>query len=345
MTDSNAFVRRRGRGETVTLKHVAERAGVAPITVSRMINRPESVSPALRAGIDRAIAELGYVPNRFAGALASADSRVVPVVVPSLANAVFIEVIGGIQDELDAARYQVLLANTGYDLAREAELVAALLGWSPPGIILAGLRHAERTRTLLRRAGKPIVEVMEYGPRALDMNVGLSHLRAGETMGRHLVARGYRDIAFVGCRLALDYRAEQRFKGFDRALAAASLRRRPPVVLDTASSATAGGDALVSVLAADPCLDAIFFASDDLAVGALLRAARDGIAVPGRVAIAGFNGLEIARLTTPRLTTVVSPRRRIGELAARKLLARLRGERDGPARVDVGFELDVGESA
>ena len=178
----------------MTLKHVAERAGVAPITVSRALNAPQSVSALLRRQIDAAISELGYVPNRFAGALASAQSRIVPVIVPSLSNAVFIEVIQGIQEVLEAEQYQLLLANTQYDLAREAELVSTLLGWSPCGLIVAGLRHAERTQHLLRGYGRPLVEIMEYGASAIDMNVGLSHIKAGETMGAHLVERGYRQI-------------------------------------------------------------------------------------------------------------------------------------------------------
>ena len=324
----------------VTLKHVAERAGVAPITVSRVLNMPRSVSAALRAQVERAVDELGYVPNRFAGALASAHSRIVPVIVPSLSNAVFVEVIQGIQEVLEAANYQLLLGNTQYDLAREAQLVATLLGWSPPGLIIAGLRHEPRTEQLLRGYGRPLVEIMETGA-PIDMNVGLSHLKAGEAMGAHLIERGYREIGFVGGRLEEDYRAMQRFQGLDRTLARAGLRRRPPYRHAEASSAALGGDWLMDALARSPELDALFFANDDLAVGALLRAQRETLRVPGRVAVAGFNGLPLSALTSPGLTTIVSPRARIGEVAARKLLARVQGADAGPRRVDVGYRLDV----
>lgn len=328
----------------MTLKHVAERAGVAPITVSRALNAPQSVSAALRTQIEIAVAELGYVPNRFAGALASADSRIIPVIVPSLSNAVFIEVIQGIQEVLEVAQYQMLLGNTQYDLIREAELVTTLLGWSPAGLILAGLRHAERTHRVLRGYGRPVVEIMEYGPRPIDMNVGLSHLKAGQTMGEHLVARGYRQIGFIGGRLEADYRAAQRFRGLDRALATAGLQRRPAYSHAEKSSPGLGGDKLMEVLAQSPELDAVFFANDDLAVGALLRAQREAIKVPGRIAIAGFNGLGIGALTTPALTSIVSPRQQIGEIAARKLLARIQGNQAGPARVDVGYRLEIRSS-
>ena len=331
----------RVRSSAVTLKDVALRARVAPITVSRAINTPDAVSPSRRREIAAAIEALGYVPNAFAGALASAQSRIVPVIVPSLDNAVFIEVVSGIQDVLRAAGYQILLGNTDYDLTREAELVSALLGWSPAGLIVAGLRHEPRTRRKLARAGRPIVEVMETGAKPIDMNVGLSHRAAGAAMGRHLIERGYREIGFIGGRLGLDYRAAQRFEGLDEVLAAAGRRRRRPIAHEEASSPERGGEALLDALRAHPALDAIFFANDDLAVGALLRAGAEGIAVPGRVAIAGFNGLTIGALTSPPLTTIVSPRRAIGEIAANKLLARIRGEDGGPACVDVGFRLAV----
>ena len=334
----------RRRGGAVTLKHVAERAGVAPITVSRALNAPDSVSAALRAQIGDAVAALGYVPNHAAGMLASARSRVVPVIVPSLSNVVFIEVIQRIQLELDAAGHQLLLGNTQYDLARETELVSTMLGWSPAGIIVAGLRHAPRTRALLGRCGCPVVEIMELGGRPIDMNVGLSHLRAGAEMGRHLIGRGYRQIGFVGGRLGVDYRAMERYRGLDRTLAEAGLPRRPPFTHEERSSPQAGGEQLMAVLAQAPELDALFFANDDLAVGALLRAQREGLAVPERIAIAGFNGLDIGALTSPALTSIVSPRAEIGRLAAAKLLARAAGVPAGPARVDVGYRLAIRES-
>ncbi len=145
-------------------------------------------------------------------------------------------------------------------------------------------------------------------------------------MGQHLVARGYRQIGFVGDWL-------------DRALLQAGLPRRPPYGHGEKSSPGLGGDKLMAVLAEDPALDALFFANDDLAVDALLRAQREGIAVPGRIAIAGFNGLEIGALTSPALTSVVSPRQQIGSTAARKLLDRIQGKDAGPPGVDVAIGL------
>jgi LacI family gluconate utilization system Gnt-I transcriptional repressor len=344
MESDGRIIRVKSRANSVTLKDVAKRAGVATITVSRAINDPESVSLALRTAVRNAVEELGYVRNRFAGALASADSPIVPVVVPSLSNEVFIEVVDGIQEILEGAGYELLIGNTHYDLTRESELVRTFLGWSPAGIVLAGLKHLESTRQALRAFGRPVVEVMELGKPAIDMNVGLSHKKAGRTMGEHLIARGYTEIGFVGGRLGSDYRAAQRLGGLNEALRKAGLRPRPPFTHESRTDLELGGEKLVEALQHDPTLDALFFANDDLAVGALLRANQEGIDVPGQVAIAGFNGFDVGGLTSPGLTTIVSPRRLIGQTAAQKLLARIRNEDPGPNRVDVGYKLVIRSS-
>ena len=327
-----------------TLKHVAERAGVSPITVSRALNKPAMVSAHLRDRVRRAVDELGYVQNRVAGALASANSRVIPVVVPSLSNAVFIETIQGIQDVVQRAGFQLLLGNTEYDLDREHAWISTFLGWSPPGLIVAGTRHQARTRAMLERWGRPVVEIMEIGAKPIDMNVGLSHSAAGAAMARHLVGRGYTDLLFAGCRLDEDYRAGQRFKGFDRALAACGIARRQPLTRALPSSPALGGDMLVAALRLAPPPRAVFYANDDLAVGAILRAQREGIAIPERIAVAGFNGLNISALVTPRLTTILSPRLDIGRLGAEKLLDAIATRPSKAKRLDVGFELVAGES-
>jgi LacI family gluconate utilization system Gnt-I transcriptional repressor len=319
-------------------------AGVAPITVSRALNRPDAVSALLRARIREAVDALGYVPNHMAGALASAKTKVIPVIVPSLSNVVFVEVLEGIQETLGATGYQMLLGSTDYDLDREADLVAALLGWAPPGVLIAGLRHRPRTVSLLKNAGLPVVEVMEYGKTCIDMNVGLSHFRAGAVMAEHLLAGGYRRIGFVGARMRADYRARQRYDGMHRRLLETAGVQDYLFEYPQGQGQQIGWQALADVLEAQPQIDALFFANDEMAVGACLRAQRDGVAIPGRVAIAGFNGLPMSALTTPALTTIVSPRKLIGARAAELLLARIAGKPVAQRRINVGLELAVRQS-
>ena len=122
--------KQRRRSDQVTLSQVAEAAGVSPITASRALNHPDKVSDRARHSVHTAVERLGYVPNLIAGSLASSRSRLVAVIVPSLVNTVFVEVIQGLQETLEAQGYQILLGNTDYDLDREYQLVRTFLGWS-----------------------------------------------------------------------------------------------------------------------------------------------------------------------------------------------------------------------
>lgn len=342
MSSNDKHTRRRRGSERTTLKQVAEAAGVSPITVSRALNSPEHVSPATRTRIFETIDALGYVPNLVAGSLASATTRFIAVIVPSLANTVFIEVIQGLQEAFEARGYQILLGNTDYDLAREHQLVRTFLGWSCSALVTAGLRHSDACHHLLASWDKPIVEVMELGP-ALDLNVGLDHSAAGYCMADHLMARGHRNIVYVGARMSQDYRAALRFAGHHQALVNAGLQA-PLIELEQAGGLDAGAAGLVRALADYPLVSAIHFANDDLAAGALLHAQRIGLRVPEEIAIAGFNGLPLSQYITPRLTTISSPRHYMGSLAAQQVLARLDGKLPTTRQHDVGFQLLVGES-
>lgn len=332
---------RRGSAQP-TLQRVAEAAGVSPITVSRALNNPEQVKEATRTRVLEAVERLGYVPNLVAGSLASSRSRFIAVIVPSLANAVFIEVIKSLQATFEEQGYQILLGNTDYDTDREYQLVRTFLGWSCSALVTAGLRHNAACRHLLDNCDKPVMEVMELGD-AVDLNVGLDHREAGRCMARHLLARGYRSIVYVGACLDRDYRAGFRYAGHREVLEPAG-RDAPLVELPTFGGLDAGAGALERVLAEHPGTDAIHFANDDLATGALLHAHRLGWRVPQDIAIAGFNGLPLGQHVTPRLTTILSPRETMGRLAAQQVLRRLEGKGIIRRRQDVGFTLMQGES-
>ncbi|WP_235040607.1 LacI family DNA-binding transcriptional regulator [Vreelandella profundi] len=334
--------KQRRRSDQVTLSQVAEAAGVSPITASRALNHPDKVSDRARLSVHDAVERLGYVPNLIAGSLASSRSRLIAVIVPSLVNTVFVEVIQGLQETLETQGYQILLGNTDYDLDREYQLVRTFLGWSCSALVTAGLRHNQACHTLLANWDYPIMEVMELG-KAMDLNVGLDHVAAGRCMAHHLIKKGYRHIVYVGARLSQDYRAGMRFEGHKAVLQANGLAA-PLVELNTLGSLQAGAEGLAQVLAHYPQTQAIHFANDDLAAGALLAAQRQGLRVPEDIAIAGFNGLPLGQHVTPQLTTILSPREEMGRLAASVLVQRLSGKAVEHRQHDVGFTLQAGGS-
>ncbi|MCK2182871.1 LacI family DNA-binding transcriptional regulator [Halomonas getboli] len=339
--DTQRTRRRRGASQP-TLREVAEAAGVSAITASRALNAPERVNEDTRARILEAMERVGYVPNLVAGSLASARSRFIAVIVPSLENSVFIEVIRGLQATFEARGYQILLGNTDYDLEREHQLVRTFLGWSCSALVTAGLRHSPACRALLEQWDKPVMEVMELGD-GLDLNVGLDHREAGRCMARHLLERGHRRSVFVGACLDRDYRALMRYEGHREVFENAG-HAAPLIELEELGSLEAGAGGLDRVMASHRDADAIHFANDDLAAGALLHSVRLGLQVPDDIAIAGFNGLPLGQQLTPRLTTIRSPREAMGRQAAEQVLRRLDDRRVTRRRRDIGFELLVGES-
>lgn len=333
---------RRSSGR-VTLEDVARQVGISKITVSRVLREPHRVSPELKARVEQAIEQLGYIPNRQAGALASARSHCVALLVPSLSNQVFSEVLRGVADVFEDSGYQVLLGHSSYSTFEEERLVSAYLSFGVDGFIISGSRHSARVRELLERSRLPVVEIMELPDAPLDMAVGFSHEQAGYDMTRALLEAGYGRIGFGGARM--DHRAQSRLAGWRRAMFEAGRDDDACLTTTHPSSYRLGADLLNDLLTRWPELDAIFFCNDDLAAGALFECQRRGIRVPAQLALAGYNGLDITEATAPTLSTVVTPRRRIGLEAARLLMMRLRGETPSATRIDTGYEIALRESS
>jgi LacI family gluconate utilization system Gnt-I transcriptional repressor len=334
----------KGRGTgRATLEEVARLAGVSTMTASRVLSQPQVVSEATRARVEQAVQELGYVPNRAARALASSQSRVIVVLVPSLSNAVFTAVLDGIHDAVEAGQYQLLIGNTRYSDAEEEKLLRIYLQSNPDGILLPGLSHSPQVGQMLETLRIPVVSMMDLADTPGTLSVGFSQLDAGMALTRHLVQRGYRRIAFVGAQL--DERTLRRAEGYRQALREAGLYDPRLEIMTPEPSTIALGAALMRQMLAElPDCDAVFFCNDDLAHGAIFHCQRAGVQVPQRVAVAGFNDLPASSLMLPSLTTVDTPRYQVGHRAASLLLDVIAGREPQARRVDLGFDLRERES-
>ena len=318
-----------------TLAAVAERAGVSAITVSRVVRLSSMVAPRTRARVEAVMRELGYVPNLVAGALASAKTNSVGVLVPTIANSIFADTVQGLSDTLEPLGYAVILAQSGYEAMREDRMLAALLARRPEAIIMVGSPATVEGAGLLRRARIPIVETWDLPDTPIDAVAGFDNVAAGAAVAEHLVAQGRRHLAFIG---GDDPRATRRWSGFRETALAAGLTAPQRLILDR--NALAGAAALASLLGAD----AVFAANDAHAIG-LLAGLRDAGLVqsgPGSdqpVAVIGLGDLEMGRLIAPKLSTIRVHGAAIGRAAATLTL-----ERSGPRRIDLGFELVLRES-
>lgn len=328
----------------VTLADVAALASVSPITVSRALRGERTVDPALAERVKEAAAQLHYLPDPAARALASRHSSHVAVLIPMLSNALFVDLLEAVQRTLRPVGYQTLIGITHYNADEEEQLLREQLQHRPAGLLVTGTDQSTSTRALIEGSGVPCVHVMELGSTQGVYCVGFSQMAAGHDMTEHLVARGRRRIAFVAAQL--DPRTMQRAEGYRACLRAhglydATLERLSPLP----SSMALGSELFEQLLHERADCDAVFFCNDDLAQGGLLAALRLGVDVPGRVAVAGFNDLSGSDQMLPPLTTVRTPRAAIGEASARMLLALMRGEKPSDSTVDLGFELMVRASS
>lgn len=336
MTEKDNPRRSRRSSGAITLRDVAKLAGVAPITASRVMNTPDQVSPEVRQRVLDAVQRTGYVPNRMAGGLASARSRLIAAVVPSTVMSVFMETIEALNSTLFDAGYQLMLGQSGYSADREELLLEAIIGRRPDGIFITGIMGAGKGRTRLVASGIPVVETWDLTPTPIDMLVGFSHLDIGRAVAQFFVAKGRKRLALV---TAEDERAARRAAAFAEAAEQAGLPPVHVVNVGAQRSLRSGRDALARLVDECPEADAVFCSSDLLAVGVATEARARQIAVPGRLAIMGFGDVPFVADMLPALSTVQINGAHIGRLAAQYLMDRAEGREVDPAVVQVDFSI------
>lgn len=300
----------------LTLRDVSEASGVSEMTVSRVLRNRGDVSDSTRERVLEAARSLGYVPNKIAGALASQRVNLVAVIVPSLSNLVFPEVLSGISEELEDSGLQPVFGVTNYSAEREEAVLYEMLSWRPSGVIIAGLEHSDASRAMLQNAGIPIVEIMDVDGEAIDSVVGISHRRAGLEMARAIVKAGYRRIGFLGTKMPHDHRARKRMEGFEAGLAEAGLELADREFYSGGSALLKGREMTDAILSRTPDLDFLYYSNDMIGAGGLLYCLEKGLDVPGKVGLAGFNGVDLLEGLPRRLATMDACRREIGRRAA-----------------------------
>lgn len=325
---------------SVRMRDVARAAGVSTMSVSRALKAPETVSREVRERVAAAVLSVGYVPNRLAGSLSSRRSDVLGLVLPSIENSLFAATVKGISDVLRQNGRHLMIADSGYGPQAEEAAIRAFLEQRVAGLILHDTLHTPEAVRMIRRAGIPVVENGTLTAEPLDMVVSYSNREAAREMTRHLARLGYRRIALVTLPAAANARSRDRQDGFRAALEELGQPADAGLILERPPGLASGAEALVQLVegeAAPP--DAIFFAGDVLAAGAALECARRGWAVPGRVALAAFDNIDLLAQLNPPVTTLRLPRYEIGQRSAQLLLDRLAGQHPGPAMVDLRFEI------
>lgn len=324
-----------------SLQDVADQVGVTKMTVSRYLKNEQLVSEATRAKIAHAVEVLGYIPNRAPEILAQSKSNAIGVLVPSLTNQVFSEVIRGIEKVTEQLGYQTMFAHYGYQPEVEEARIASLLSYNIDGLLLSESHHTARTIRMIETAGIPVLEMMDSASLCMQQCIGWDNRQAAQQMTEVMIAKGHRHIVYLGARM--DERTRQKMQGYEMAMRAAGLTPAS-ITTDRASSFSLGAELLHKSLADYPKVDSVFCTNDDLAAGVVFECQRQGIHVPHDMGVAGFHGHDVGRSMTPKLASVITPREQVGQLAAKELIGRLHGSPCEHQAIDLSYHIDVGES-
>ncbi|MGN7870669.1 LacI family DNA-binding transcriptional regulator [Paracoccus sp. 22332] len=332
-----------GNRTAIGIRDVARHAGVSTATVSRALNKPESVSRDLRERISRIIQEIGYIPDASARALSSKRTRTIGAIVPTIDNAMFAQGIQALQDYLARQNYLLLLATNQYDLDIELQQARNLIERGVDALILRGDERHPDLRRLLQTKAIPFVNVGVFEPAKPNPSIGTDNAEAGRVLARYIAGLGHRRVAIVAAHQRNNDRAQARLRGITEGLSESGVTVPPEWLLHVNYALDDAGNAARTLLSPEMRPTAIICGNDVIAYGVMMAAIRHGVAVPQQLSIAGFDDLEWSRHLQPSLTTIHMPTNEIWRRAGSFLVDLLAGQRPLPhQRVD--FALIVRDS-
>jgi LacI family transcriptional regulator len=309
----------------VTLKDIADEAGVSMMTVSNVVNGKRArVSPETIERIQRIVAERGYVPSASARSLAAKSSRLIGLLVPAadedslMISPHNVAIVGQIERELRKGGYHLLLRG----IAEPAEVAEALQSWSLDGAVLLGFLDEEIDRLTPRTVGKvSLLAIDSYSANPLTTGVRSDDFTGALLAARHLISLGHSEIVFAGPSFSSVGVVHQRYEGFRAAFAEASLEWRERLVTVETTTHAQGRALGLELMQEHPDATAVFATADILAIGIMEGLAESGFSVPGDVSVLGFDDLDLSRYVTPKLTTIAQDIPQKAGIAVRQLLA------------------------
>lgn len=335
-------------GGRPTLEEVAARAGVGRGTASRVINGSPRVSAHTREAVEAAVAELGYVPNRAARALAGNRTDAIALVVPEsesrfFAEPYFSDIVRGVGAALADTEMQLLLTLVGSDRERR-RLAQYLTAHRVDGVLLVSVHADDPLPDLLEQLGMPAVMNGRRSATEPLPSVDSDNFEGARGAVEHLVSRGRRSIATITGRLDV-YASQRRLDGYRKALSDAGHEPDERLIALADFSEEGGVRAMRELLDHRPDVDAVFAASDLMAAGARQVLREAGRRIPDDVALIGFDDSAVARHMDPALTSVRQPIEEMGRTMTRVLLDMIAGESDDRPQIVLPTELVVRDSS
>jgi len=312
---------------TSTIKDVAAHAGFSIATVSRAINAPHTVNVVTLAKVRQAIEALKFQPSSLGRQLRGERTRLIGVVLPTLANPVFAECLQGIDDLAAAQGYRLMLMTTQYDEERERHAIETLRAQRVEGLIMTVADGDMHPLLDELDANGPLYVLMHNDTRHRP-SVSVDNHQAAYDGVRMLIAHGHRRILMLAGALSASDRARQRHAGYALAMRQAGLVPAPALEVDFNSDEIA--PSVLTYLTRDRQRPTALFCSNDLLAMTVMRSLRRAqVRVPQDMSILGFDGLAMGELLAPPLASIGTPNREIGRSAWLQLMARI-GTEDGP---------------
>lgn len=317
-----------------TIREIAREAGVSTATVSRVFNTPERVREDTRQRVLAVIDEHHFVSDRMAGSLASRRSRLLGLVIPTIANSIYAQSTQAIQQAAQEAGYTVLVGISEFSADRDGRLIHEFLERRVEGLVLTGIDREARVYDKITHNGLPFVITWRLARSQGLPSVSFDNHAAAAKAVDYLVSLGHQRIGLICGRTDVNDRARGRRESFEARMADLGLEPDPALIFERDYEFVEARNAMHLALHNPAPPTAVFCASDVLAVGALHECQQAGLDVPGDISIVGFDDMPIAEYVNPQLTTIRVPAVEMGRRAIQELLKAIRGENIG-----LGIEL------
>jgi LacI family transcriptional regulator, repressor for deo operon, udp, cdd, tsx, nupC, and nupG len=306
------------------IQQVAKQAGVSVATVSRVLNGQKTVSGKTRMKVEEAIKKLNYEPSMLGRNLRNSESRLLLILIPTISNPFYLEIIKGIEQVAISQNYNILLCETDSDPERENIYFDLVRKKMADGII--SMDPAVNGKTLKKLAENyAIIQCSEYEEGSGIPYVTIDNEEASYRAVKHLVQIGHKKIALINSDEKYLY-ARQRKMGYKRALEENGIALKPEYIIPTQHLGFENGQqAMKKILNLEERPTAVFAVSDLLAIGALKEINASGLHVPSDIAVVGFDKIDFSNMTNPTLTTIAQPMHKMGTVAAKMLIDKIKG--------------------
>jgi alanine racemase len=323
------------------IQQVAKQAGVSIATVSRVLNGQNTVSLKTRIKVEDAIKKLNYEPSMLGRNLRNSESRILLILIPTISNPFYLEIIKGIENIAISQNYNILLCETDSNPERENIYFDLVRKKMADGII--SMDPAVNVETLKKLAENyAIIQCSEYEEGSGIPYVTIDNEEASYRAVKHLIKIGHKKIALINSDEKYLY-ARQRKMGYQRALEEHGISLNNQYIIQTQHLGFEyGQQAMKKILNLQDRPTAVFAVSDLLAIGALKEINTNGLHVPNDIAVVGFDKIDFSNLTNPTLTTIAQPMYKLGTTAARMLIDKIKGKEVESILLD--HELVIRES-